>query len=204
MLLAKLKITLIAGLALLSQGVIAQGTEAAASQWQVDGVHSSVRFSVTHLVISEVEGSFKVYSGSIQNANTDFSDAKIEFAVDVASIDTDNEMRDSHLKSEDFFNAEAHPQMTFKSTSFKALGNNKYTLEGDLTIRGVTRRVSFDTTYGGKAKDGYGNTKVGFKATTAIDRTEFGLKWNMATEAGGLTVGEEITIQLNLQFALQG
>jgi polyisoprenoid-binding protein YceI len=188
-------------LLLLSQGLMAQGTQSAATQWNVDGAHSSVKFVVTHLVISEVEGSFKVYSGSIESANEDFSDAKIEFAVDVTSVNTDNEMRDNHLRSDDFFSAEKYPKMTFKSTAFKPLGGNKYALEGDLTIRDVTRRVSFDVIYGGKAKDGYGNTKAGFKATTTINRIDYGLKWNMATEAGGLTVGEDVTLSLNLQFA---
>lgn len=206
MLVSKLKTVLTATILLATlslQGVWAQGTEAAAASWKVDAVHSSVKFSVTHLVISEVEGSFKVYSGSINSAATDFSDAEIEFAIDVTSINTDNEMRDNHLKSDDFFGTETYPNMSFKSTSFEKGTGNSYTLKGDLTIRDQTKPVTFEVTYGGRAKDGYGNTKAGFKASTTINRTEFGLKWNMATEAGGLTVGEDVTISLNLQFALE-
>lgn len=177
--------------------VFAQG-----QKWAVDKVHSTVKFSVTHLVISEVEGSFKVYDGTISNTKTDFTDAVINFEVDVTSINTDNSMRDDHLKADDFFNAATYPKMTFKSTSFKKKSGNKYELLGDLTIRNVTKKVKFDVVYGGTTKDGYGNTKAGFKATTVIDRFAYGLKWNALTEAGGATVGQNVTISLNLEFAL--
>lgn len=177
--------------------------ETLAQNWKVDGVHSSVQFEVSHLVISEVEGSFKVYSGSIADAGTDFSGAKIDFSVDVNSINTDNEMRDNHLKSDDFFNGEKFPQMKFKSTSFKKLKGNKYELIGDLTIRDVTKKVEFSVTHGGIATDGYGNTKAGFKASATINRFDYGLKWNGLTEAGGITVGEEVELDLKLQFVAQ-
>lgn len=170
--------------------------------WNVDNVHSIVKFSVTHLVISEVEGTFKTYNGSITNTKDDFSDAKINFAVDVNSINTDNSMRDDHLKSDDFFNAQEYPKMNFVGTSFKKKSGNKYVLEGNLTIRNVTKKVTFDVTYGGIANDGYGNTKAGFKASTSINRFDYGLKWNALTEAGGATVGKDVQIILNLQFAL--
>lgn len=171
-------------------------------KWVIDKVHSTVKFSVSHLVISEVEGSFKAYDGSISNSKADFSDAKIDFTVDVASINTDNTMRDEHLKSDDFFNAKDFPKMTFKSTSIKKLAGNKLEITGDLTIRNTTKKVSFSATYGGTVKDAYGNTKSGFKATTSINRFDYGLKWNALTEAGGATVGKEISIVLNLEFAL--
>lgn len=170
--------------------------------WNVDNAHSSVKFSVTHLIISEVEGTFKTYGGSISAAKEDFSDAQINFTVDVNSINTDNSMRDDHLKSDDFFNAKDYPKMSFVSTSFSKKSGNKYVLEGNLTIRNVTKKVKFDVTYGGTAKDGYGNTKAGFKAQTSINRFDYGLKWNALTEAGGTTVGKEVSIILNLQFAL--
>ena len=177
------------------------GSLSAQTQWTVDKAHSSVKFTVSHLVISEVEGSFKAFNGSFQSANTEFMDAQINFTVDVASINTDNTMRDNHLKSDDFFNAEKYPQMTFKGASFAKKSGNKYALTGDLTIRDVTKRVTFDVVYGGTAKDGYGNTKAGFKASTTINRFDYGLKWNGLTEAGGVTVGKDVTIVLNLQFA---
>jgi polyisoprenoid-binding protein YceI len=133
--------------------------------------------------------------------SADFNDAAVNFTIDVNSINTDNEMRDKHLKADDFFNAEQFPSATFKSTSFKKVSGNKYQLKGNLTIRNVTKPVTFDVTYGGTAKDGYGNTKAGFKATTTINRFDYGLKWNTLTEAGGATVGENITLDLKLQFA---
>lgn len=173
----------------------------AQTTWTVDNAHSNVKFSVTHMVISEVEGNFRVYSGSIQSSTQDFVDAAVDFSVDVNSINTENEMRDKHLKSEDFFNAEKYPAMTFKSTSWKKTDDQRYILEGDLTIRDVTKRVSFTVVYGGTMKDGYGNTKVGFKGTTTINRFDYNLKWNALTEAGGAMVSKDVNITLNLEFA---
>ena len=171
------------------------------TKWNVDGTHSNVRFTVPHLVISEVEGSFKKFDGNMVSSKADFTDAVINFNIDVNSINTDNEMRDKHLKSDDFFNAAQYPTMRFKSTSFKKISGNKYVLSGNLTIRSVTRPVKFSVTYGGMAKDGYGNLKAGFKAAAVINRFDYGLKWNALTEAGGATVGKDITIDLKLEMA---
>jgi polyisoprenoid-binding protein YceI len=170
------------------------------TKWTLDPVHSNVRFTVPHLVISEVEGSFRKFDGTVSNTKPDFSDASISFNVDVASINTDNEKRDGHLKSDDFFNAEKYPQMKFQSSSFKKLSGNNYELTGNLTIRDVTKPVRFAVVYGGTAKDGYGNIKAGFKASTVINRFDYNLKWNALTEAGGATVGQDITIDLKLEF----
>ena len=189
------KIILLAIIALTQTAVFAQ------TKWSVDNAHSSVKFSVTHLVISEVEGAFKKFSGNVTTANPDFTNATVDFSVDINSINTDNEMRDKHLKSDDFFNAAQYPNMTFKSTSFKKVSDNKYELYGNLTIRDVTRPVKFDVVYGGTAKDGYGNTKAGFKATTTINRFDYNLKWNGLTSAGDATVGKDVTIDLRLEFA---
>ncbi len=145
--------------------------------WKVDKSHSSVKFDITHLVVSEVEGRFKMYDGSMVADKADFSDAKISFSIDVNSIDTDNENRDKHLKSDDFFNAEQFPAIKFESTSFKPLGGNKYSLTGNLTVRDVTKPVTFDVTYGGMA-NAMGKTKVGFKAKTTINRFDYNLKWD--------------------------
>jgi len=193
-----MKKTLILAVALLINSVLFAQTK-----WSVDPVHSSVKFSVTHLVISEVEGQFKKFDGAVTTKTPDFSNSEVNFTVDVNSIDTDNENRDKHLKSPDFFDAEKYPSMTFKSTSLKKLSGNKYQLNGNLTLHGVTKPVKFDVTYGGTAKDGYGNTKAGFKASTVINRFDYGLKWNNLTEAGGATVGKDVTIDLRLQFAQQ-
>jgi polyisoprenoid-binding protein YceI len=184
----------------LSAVLLLQFATIAQTKWNLDAVHSNIRFTVPHLVISEVEGSFKKFDGTVTHSKPDFSDASINFVIDVASINTDNEKRDGHLKSDDFFNAEKYPQMKFQSTSFKNVSGNKYVLTGNLTIRDVTKPVKFDVVYGGTAKDGYGNTKAGFKASSVINRFDYGLKWNALTEAGGATVGQDITIDLKLEF----
>jgi polyisoprenoid-binding protein YceI len=173
----------------------------AQNKWTLDKSHSNVRFTVTHLIISEVEGIFRSFDGNIISTKDDFSDAVINFAVDINSIDTDNEKRDGHLKSDDFFNAAKYPEMTFKSKSFRKVTDKKYELSGDLTIRNITKPVVFDVVYGGSAEDGYGNLKAGFKASTEINRFDYDLKWNALTEAGGAVVGRNVTIDLRLQFA---
>lgn len=188
---------------ILATMLIATISAFAQTSWTVDNVHSKVKFSVTHLIISEVEGSFKVYSGTVQSSKQDFDDAKVEFAIDVNSINTDNEMRDKHLKSDDFFNAEKYPKMTFKSVSWKKSNNQNYLLEGDLTLRDVTKRVVFIVVYGGMIQDPWGNTKAGFKATAVINRFNYGLKFNALTEAGNAVVGKDVTITLNLEFVKQ-
>lgn len=173
----------------------------AATNWSLDKSHSSVKFSVDHLVISEVEGNFKMFNGSLTSPEPDFSNAVIEFTVDVNSINTDDEKRDAHLKSDDFFNAEKFPAMKFVSTSFKKVKGNAYVLEGNLTIRDVTKKVQFAVIYGGTVKDPWGNIKAGFKASGTINRKEFGLKWGVLTETGGAVVGDEVRMKINVEFA---
>ncbi|GEO11397.1 YceI family protein [Segetibacter aerophilus] len=170
-----------------------------AGKWVIDKSHSNVKFSVTHLVVSEVEGNFKMFDGNMENAKNDFSDAKINFTVDVNSINTENEMRDKHLKSDDFFNAEKFPAMKFQSTSFTPAGGNKYKLAGNLTIRDVTKPVVFDVTFGGTALN-MGKTKAGFKAKTTINRFDYNLKWDKATEAGGLVVSKDVELVVNVEM----
>ncbi len=172
----------------------------AQTNWGVDASHSNVRFSVSHLVISEAEGNFKTFDGKVTSTGNDFNDAKVEFSIDVNSINTDNEGRDKHLKGDDFFNAEKYPKMTFKSTSFKKVDGKKYILTGDLTIRDVTKSVTFDVNHMGVTKDPWGNTKAGFKATSSINRKDYKLLWSVATETGGLVVGDEVAITINLEL----
>jgi len=176
---------------------------AQATTWIVDNTHSNVKFSVSHLVISDVDGAFKSFNGTMKSSKPDFSDAQIDFTVDINSINTDNESRDNHLKSDDFFSAEKFPQMTFKGTSFKKVSGNKYALEGDLTIRDVTRKSKFDVSYGGTVKDPWGNIKAGFKVKGVINRFDYNLKWNSLTELGGAVIGKEVEIVLNLEFGQQ-
>jgi polyisoprenoid-binding protein YceI len=179
----------------------AQETKKGETTWQLDKSHSGVKFSVEHLVISEVEGSFKIFNGTLASPSPDFTNSKIDFAVDVNSINTDDEKRDAHLKSDDFFNAEKFPTMKFTSTSFKKLKGNAYVLEGNLTIRDVTKKVRFAVMYGGTIKDPWGNTKAGFKASTTINRKDYGLKWGALTETGSAVVGDEVKMLINVEFA---
>jgi len=176
----------------------------AQTKWTVDPMHSFVNFSVKHMGISFVDGSFKKFDGVITYTKADLSDAKVNFTVDVPSITTGVEMRDNHLKTDDFFNAEKFPQMSFVSTSFKKRPakspkqqTNVYTLNGKLTIRDVTKDVQFVVTYGGTAKDQQGNTKAGFNATTTINRLDYNIKYDPT----GTGVAKDIKITLNLEFA---
>jgi polyisoprenoid-binding protein YceI len=165
----------------------------AQSTWNVDPSHSSISFSVGYLGISNVIGNFKTYQGSINTTNADFTDAKISFGVDVNSINTEVEARDNHLKSPDFFDVAKYPKMTFESTSFKKIGKN-YILEGDMTIKGTTKKVTFTVNYGGTAKDNYGNERVGLTLNGKINRSDYGIN------GGQGFVGEEVTFTLNLNF----
>ncbi len=168
--------------------------------WKFDKDHSNVKFNVTHLVISEVTGNFRAFDGTVKTEGEDFSDAEIEFTIETKSIDTDNEKRDNHLRSDDFFNAEKYPQLKFKSKSMKKVGDKKYKLVGDLTIRDVTKQVELDVLYGGAILDNYGNQKVGFKITGTVNRFDYNLKWNSLIEAGGAVVGSEVEMVCNVQL----
>ncbi len=176
----------------------------AQTQWKVDKAHSNIKFSVTHLVVSEVEGNFKSYEGTVTTKSaTDFSDLQADINIAVNSINTDNDMRDTHLKSAEFFSAEKFPSITFKSASCKKITEKTFKLSGDLTITNITKKVTFDVTYNGTTKDPYGNTKAGFKASISINRFDYDLKWNTLTEAGGMVVGDEVKINVNLELSLQ-
>lgn len=172
----------------------------AQTNWDFDKSHSKIGFSVTHLLITEVEGQFKDFEATIVSPNDDFENASINFSADISSIDTDNEKRDNHLKSDDFFNAEKFPKMTFKSKSFKKADGKNFKLVGDLTIRDVTKEVSLDVVYNGTIKDPRGNTKAGFTLEGVINRFDFNLKWDAAIETGGLVVSEDVTILAKLQL----
>ena len=172
----------------------------AQSKWAVDKAHTKIQFAVTHLLISEVTGEFKNFEGNIATDKSDFSDAKINFTIDINSINTDNEQRDKHLKSDDFFNAEKFPKMIFTGKSLQKVSDDKYKLTGDLTIRDVTKPVTLDVTYNGTIKDPYGNTKAGFKITGDINRFDYNLKWNALMEAGGAVVGKIVHMTVNLEL----
>lgn len=171
------------------------------TKWVVDPMHSEVQFKVKHLVISTVTGAFKTFSGEAITSGNDFENAAINFTLDVNSVDTNQEQRDSHLKSADFFEAETYPEIKFKSTSFIKTSDDDYKLVGDLTMKGITKPVELKAEYGGSAKDAYGNTKYGFEVTGKINRKEFGLTYNALTETGGLALGEDIKLIANIQVA---
>ena len=172
----------------------------AQTTWNVDPSHSSVNFSVSHLVISEVDGTFNTFDGSLTTKSDDFSNAKISFEIDVNSVDTKDAKRDGHLKAEDFFYTEKHPKITFISTSFKKGKNGKYILKGNLTMRGVTKPITLDVKYGGTAKGPYGFTRAGFKITGSLDRIAYGVAYNGKTETGALMIGEDIDLVIKLEF----
>ena len=171
--------------------------------WVVDKLHSEVQFKVKHLVISTVTGAFTSFSGQAITEDDQFEDAKIEFSIDVNSVFTSQEGRDEHLKGADFFDAEAFPQITFVSTSFKKAKGDVYNLIGNLTLKGVTKEVELEAEYGGTEKDQYGNVKVGFEVTGTVNRKDFGVSFNALTETGGLALGENIKVIANIQIAKQ-
>ncbi len=175
----------------------------AKTTWVIDPMHSEIHFKVKHLVISSVTGAFDRFEGKVISAGDDFTGATVEFSADVDSISTNQPDRDGHLKSADFFDAANHPKLTFVSTGFKQGGRLGFIVSGDLTIRGITRIVELDVEFGGIAGDPYGNTKAGFELTGKINRKEFGLHWNALTEAGGMVVGDEVKLLMNVELAKQ-
>lgn len=185
-------------LAMLSMSATAQTTK-----WSFDKIHSKVQFDVAHLVISEVTGQFKEYDGIVLSDKPDFSDAKIDFSIDVKSISTDDEKRDGHLQSPDFFDVVKYPKIIFKSKSMKKSGNNQYKLSGDMTMHGVTKEVTMDVQYNGTKNDPWGNTKAGFKITGKINRSDFGLKYNSPLDGGGVMIGEEVTVTCKVELLKQ-
>ena len=177
----------------------AVGFASAQSDWKLDKTHSSITFTVKHMVISNVTGSFKDFAITLKAAKDDFSDATVQSSIKVGSLSTDNGMRDNHLKSDDFFNAEKYPEINFKSTSFEKLSDTKYKITGDLTIRDVTKNVTFDAVLNGTLKTNRGLLSA-WNATTTINRFDYNLKWNKTIESGGLIAGQDVTITLNLEL----
>ncbi|WP_420152235.1 YceI family protein [Siphonobacter sp.] len=172
------------------------------AKWVIDPTHSEVQFKVKHLVITTVTGQFSQFSGEA-TASDDFSDAQVHFEAEIDSISTNNEARDGHLKSEDFFAAEQHPKLSFVSTGISKKGDEEFVLNGDLTIRGVTKPVAFAVEYGGTVVDPYGQTKAGFEVKGKINRKDYGLTWSAVTEAGGAVVSDEVRLIANVQFVKQ-
>ena len=169
--------------------------------WAIDPAHSEITFKVKHLMISNVKGEFRTFEASIDGE--DFTNSTLSAKIDASSISTNNNDRDTHLKSPDFFEVEQFPEITFKSTSLKKGDDDEYKLVGDLTIKVVTKEITLDTEFGGFMKDPYGNEKAGFSINGKLNRKDFRLNWNAALEAGGVMVGNEVKINAEVQFVKQ-
>ncbi len=174
-------------------------SSAMAETWKVDKTHSSVSFKIRHMVISNVKGGFGEFSGNIQFDGKNITKGSVDFTVDVASIDTDDEGRDKHLKSDEFFDAAKYPKITFKSKKVIADGDD-YKLIGDFTMKGITKEVIFDLEYSGTVVDPWKNTRAGFAATTTINRQDFKVSYSKVLDNGGLMVGNDVKIELELEI----
>ncbi|MFN3840491.1 MAG: YceI family protein [Cyclobacteriaceae bacterium] len=190
----KKKLHIILATVLLSSSILAQTT------WNIDKVHSKIGFSVVHMVVSETEGVFKDYTATVVSKSDDFNGAEVSFSAKVASINTDNERRDGHLKSADFFDAEKFPEITFKGNLVKE--GSKYKLKGDFTMKGVTKKVEFDVVYGGTVNTGRG-IKAGFKVTGTINRQEYGVSWANKLAGGEMVVSDDVTLVIKVELDKQ-
>ena len=175
--------------------------QVATTTWNIDPAHSVAEFKVKHMMISNVKGQFAKVSGTLTLDESDLTNSRIETLIEAASIETRDPQRDAHLKSPDFFDVERFPALAFKSSRISLVRDGELAVDGNLTIRGVTRKVTFNVEGPTPpAKDPWGNTRVAVSATTKINRKDFGLTWNAALETGGILVGDEVTITLDIQF----
>jgi len=180
--------------------LLVAGAATAQTKWTIDKPHSNIGFSVAHMVVSETTGNFKDFDASVTSKTDDFADATVEFTAKTASVFTDNEKRDGHLKSDDFFNAEKFPELKFSGSLVKEAG--KYVLKGNLTIRDIAKPVAFEVTYGGRVK-AFGVEKAGFKLKGRINRKDYGLKFDKALEGGGMIVGDEVELNVKVELNKQ-
>ena len=179
------------------------GTEVpVAGTYVLDGSHSSVGFSVRHLMVSKTKGRFDDFSGTVTIAE-DPLESSVDVVIRAASVDTRDEARDGHLRSPDFFDAETHPVITYRSTKVTPAGKGRWTVEGDLTVRGTTHPVPLEVTFEGGARDPWGGARIGFAAHTELDREAFGLSWNQALETGGVLVGKQVKVGIEAEAVQQ-
>lgn len=172
--------------------------------WVIDNGHSSITFSARHMMLSTVRGRFNTFTGTVDFNEAEPAKSAVDVTIDVVSIESKDEKRDGHLKSGDFFDVENFPKMSFKSTSVEKLGDNTAKLHGNLTIKDVTKPVVLNVEYHGQAKAPWGTTSACFHANTKINREDFGLTWNMPLETGGVLVGKEIKIEIDIEVVKQG
>lgn len=173
------------------------------TNWALDPTHSEILFKLKHLMITNVKGEFRKFSASLSSDGNNFSKASVNVAIDAASVFTNEDNRDNHLKSADFFDVENHKEITFVGTSFEKVDDENYTLKGNLTIKGVSKEISLDVEFGGINKDPWGNEKAGFSVSGKINRKDFGLNWNAALETGGVLVSDEVKINAEIQLVKQ-
>jgi polyisoprenoid-binding protein YceI len=178
-------------------------TNPSKTTWAIDPAHTSVEFSVRHLMITTVKGRFTDVKGTVISDDADLTQGQVDLTINVASIDTREAQRDTHLRSADFFETEKFPRMSFKGRRITDVSGDRFRLIGDLTIRDITREVTLDVTSNGRAKDPWGGERAGFEATTKIKRSDFGLTWNQALETGGVVVGDEIKISIDAELVKQ-
>lgn len=171
--------------------------------WALDAAHSEIQFKVKHLLVSTVTGHFKQFTAAVETEGEDISTAKVNFSADLSSISTNNEQRDAHLRSGDFFDAENHPQITFVSDKLEKISEENYKLHGTLTMRGVSKKVSLDVVYGGKVQDPWGNTRIGFEVNGKINRKDYGVSFSMVSETGSILLGEDVSIHANAEFVME-
>jgi len=170
------------------------------TNWKLDASHSSIGFSIDHLVISETVGQFNDYTMSVKADKEDFTDAKFEVSIKVESIDTKSEDRDNHLRGEDFFDVASYPTIVFEGKNFEKVNSNAYKVKGSLKMHGVTKEVTFDAKFGGIVKDPWGGTRAGLKLWGEIDRNDFGLKYNSVLDNGGFAIGNEVRIECRIEL----
>lgn len=170
------------------------------TKWALDPTHSEVQFKVRHLLVSNVTGHFKTFNATVETEGDDFTTAKVQFTADVNSISTNNEQRDAHLRSGDFFEAEKHPQITFEGSKLEKTGLDSYQLQGVLTMRGISKPIVLEVEYGGIVTDPWGNTRTGFTITGKVNRKDFGVSFSMVSETGQILLGEEVKIQASAEF----
>ena len=171
----------------------------ATETWQIDPVHSGIHFSIRHFVVGKVHGRFTKIGGTIQIDEANPANSKVDVQIDANSVDTNDEKRDGHLKTPEFFNTAEHPQITFKSTKVEAAGKDKFRVTGDLTLRGVKKSVTFDVEHGGNVKDPWGNNRGGFSLKTQVNRKDFGITFNQTLEGGGPALGDTIDISIDVE-----
>ena len=185
---------------ILTAAVLFTWVAQAQSSWNFDKTHSSVTFTIAHMVVSEVAGNFKEFSAEVKSDKADFSDLNTTFTIQAASVNTEDAGRDEHLRGADFFDASKYPTIVFVSTGIKKVTEKKYTLEGTMTLHGVTKPISWELTYNGSIKDNKGATHAGFKATTTIPRKDYNLSWNKTLDAGGVALGDEVPVTVHVEL----